>query len=239
MSWKDKLIVALDVANTGDALAAVDRLGDDVSIYKVGFELFVSEGPNVVQRLHDKGKRVFLDLKFHDIPNTVAMAAKAAARLGVFMLNVHASGGLEMMQRTVGSVSDLCAKEGLQRPKIIAVTVLTSMTTEILRNELMMTVSVKSHVRTLAALAHKAGLDGVVASPQEIALIKEQCGREFLVVTPGIRPSWTPPDDQRRTATPQEALRSGADFLVMGRALLKADDPVRALEVLSLEMLTA
>ncbi|KAF0178212.1 MAG: orotidine-5'-phosphate decarboxylase [Nitrospirae bacterium] len=239
MPWKDRLIIALDVDTADAALSVVERLGDDITTYKVGFELFVSAGPSVVQRIREQGKRVFLDLKYHDIPNTVAKAAVAAARIGVFMFNVHASGGFDMMQRTVSAVNELCVREGLSRPRIIAVTMLTSMTNDVLKNELTISHPVKAHVRTLAALAQKAGLDGVVASPQETAMIKELCGKEFLVVTPGIRPSWTPPDDQRRTATPQEALRDGADYIVMGRAILKADDPVKALELVSLEMLSA
>lgn len=239
MPWKDRLIIALDVDTADAALAVVDRLGDDISTYKVGFELFVSAGPSVVQRIHERGKRVFLDLKFHDIPNTVAKAAVAATRMGVFMFNVHASGGLDMMQRTVASVNEICAREGLTRPRIIAVTMLTSMTTEVLRNEIAIPHPVKTQVRTLALLTQRAGLDGVVASPQEIMMIKEECGAEFLVVTPGIRPSWTPPDDQRRTATPKEAIHAGADFIVMGRAILKSDDPARAIELVSLEMLSA
>ncbi len=239
MPWRDRLIIALDVNTADAALDIVDRLGSDVTTYKVGFELFVSAGPAVVQSIHERGKRIFLDLKYHDIPNTVAKAAVAATRMGVFMFNMHASGGLDMMQRTVSAVNELCAGEGLSRPKIIAVTMLTSMTNDVLKNELTINHTVKTQVRTLAVLAQKAGLDGVVASPQETAMIKEQCGQQFLVVTPGIRPSWSPPDDQRRTATPQEAIRDGADFIVMGRAIMNAEDPAKALELVSLEMLSA
>jgi orotidine-5'-phosphate decarboxylase len=239
MSWKDKLIIALDVSNSEKALGIVDMLGDDVRTYKVGFELFVATGPSVVEKLHARGKRVFLDLKFHDIPNTVSKAATVAARMGVYMFNLHASGGLQMMQRTRDRVADICAKENLARPKIIAVTVLTSLSNETLKGELSLPHGVKTHVKHLALLSHKAGLDGVVASPQEISIIKNACGSQFFVVTPGIRPSWTPPDDQQRTATPQQALKEGADFIVMGRGVLQQDDPVRALELISLEILTA
>lgn len=239
MSWKDKLIIALDVSNAEKALGIVDMLGDDVSTYKVGFELFVSSGPSIVERLHEKGKRVFLDLKFHDIPNTVSKAAVAAARLGVFMFNLHASGGGEMMKRCKDRVDEVCLKEKLRRPKIISVTVLTSLDSDSLKNELCVQHGVKAQVKHLSTLAHKVGLDGVVASPQEISIIKNACGKDFLVVTPGIRPSWVPPDDQHRTATPQAALREGADFIVMGRGVLQHEDPVRALELISLEILTA
>jgi orotidine-5'-phosphate decarboxylase len=155
------------------------------------------------------------------------------------MFNLHAAGGHEMMKRTHDAVSEVCAKEGLAKPKIIAVTVLTSLTNEELKSELGITRGIKAQVKLLAGLTKKAGLDGVVASPQEITMIKEHCGPDFLVVTPGIRPSWQPPDDQQRTATPQQAVRDGADYLVMGRAILNHEDPARAIEIISLEMLTA
>jgi len=239
MSWKEKLIIALDVSDADTALKLVDMLGEDVKIFKVGFELFVTAGPAIVKKIQDKGKRVFLDLKFHDIPNTVSKAAIAATRLGVYMFNVHTSGGIEMMRRCRDSVFDLCAKENISRPKIIGVTALTSINNEILKNEIGIQRSVKTLVKNLASLALKAGLDGVVASSQEIAMVKQSCGKDFIVVTPGIRPSWIPPDDQRRTATPKEALREGADYIVMGRGILKHEDPVKAIELISLDILTA
>lgn len=237
--WKEKLIIALDVSDADRALSIVDRLGDHAGVFKVGSELFVTAGPGVVRDIQSKGKKVFLDLKFHDIPNTVSKAAVAAARHGVYMFNIHASGGLEMMKRCRGSVDEICFKENLSRPLIIGVTVLTSINSEILKNEVGARYSVKTQVKHLASLARKAGLDGVVASPHEISMIKQECGQDFLVVTPGIRPSWTPPGDQMRTATPKEAIRNGADYIVMGRGILKHEDPVNALELISLEMLTA
>lgn len=239
MSWKNKLIIALDVSNADRALGIVDRLGDDAAVFKVGFELYVSAGPSIVERIQSKGKKVFLDLKFHDIPNTVSRAAVAAARLGVYMFNLHTSGGFEMMRRCREAVEDVCLKEKLAKPKIIGVTALTSLDNEILKNELDIKNTLKTYVKHLALLAQKAGLDGVVASPHEISMIKQNCGKNFLVVTPGIRPSWVPPDDQKRTATPRDALRGGADYIVMGRGILKQDDPIKALELISLEILTA
>ncbi|MFZ5996587.1 MAG: orotidine-5'-phosphate decarboxylase [Nitrospirota bacterium] len=239
MQWKEKLIIALDVSDAQQAIDIVDRLGDDAAVFKVGFELFVSAGPGIVEKIQGRGKKVFLDLKFHDIPNTVSKAALAAARLGVYMFNVHASGGLTMMKKCKDAVVELCLKENLQRPKIIGVTALTSLDTEMLKNELGVQHSLKTHVKHLALLALKAGLDGVVASPHETSMIKQHCGDDFLVVTPGIRPSWVPPDDQRRTATPKEALRQGADYIVMGRGILTHEDPIKALELISLEILTA
>lgn len=239
MSWQEKLIIALDVSDSKRAIDIVDMLGDYANVFKIGFELFVSSGPNIVKEIQGKGKKVFLDLKFHDIPNTVTKAAIAAVRLGVYMFNVHTSGGLEMMKRCVDAVQEICIKENIQRPKIVGVTVLTSIDSATLKNELSVYYSLKTHVKNLALLSKKAGLDGVVASPHEIAMIKQYCGRDFLVVTPGIRPSWTPPDDQMRTATPKEALKNGADYIVMGRGILKQDDPIKALELISLEILTA
>jgi orotidine-5'-phosphate decarboxylase len=214
-------------------------LGDYAGVFKVGFELFVSAGPKVVEDIQRKGKKVFLDLKFHDIPNTVTKAALAASRLGVYMFNVHTSGGLDMMKRCKDSVTESCLKENIQRPKIIGVTVLTSLDNGVLKNELSVSHGIKTHVKHLALLAQKAGLDGVVASPHEISMIKQHCGKDFLVVTPGIRPSWVAPDDQKRTATPKEALKNGADYIVMGRGILKQEDPIKALELISLEILTA
>jgi orotidine-5'-phosphate decarboxylase len=237
--WKEKLIIALDVSDAKQALSIVDMLGDYAGIFKVGFELFVSAGARIVEEIQKKDKKVFLDLKFHDIPNTVTKAAIAATRLGVYMFNLHTSGGYEMMKRCRDSVVEICLKENIQRPRIVGVTVLTSLNSESLKSELYIQHSLKTHVKHLSSLALKAGLDGVVASPHEISMIKQHCGKDFLVVTPGIRPSWIPPDDQRRTATPKEALREGADYIVMGRGILKQEDPIKALELISLEILTA
>lgn len=239
MPWRERLILALDVPDLKSAVSIVDRFSDDITHYKIGLELFVSEGPKIVSELQKRGKKIFLDLKFHDIPNTVTKAALAATRLGIYMFNVHASGGFDMMRRCSESVNELCHREGLERPKIVGVTVLTSLNNEILKNELCIPHSVKSHVRHLSILAKRAGLDGVVSSVSEIAMIKEYCGKDFLVITPGIRASWTAPDDQRRTATPKEAIKEGADYIVMGRSILQYEDPIRALELISLEMLSA
>ncbi|TAL28264.1 MAG: orotidine-5'-phosphate decarboxylase [Nitrospirae bacterium] len=239
MPWREKLIIALDVAELDYALELVDKFGDQIEIYKVGLELFTSAGPKIIEELHKRNKKVFLDLKFHDIPNTVIKAAIAATRLGVFMFNVHASGGLEMMTKCREAVVQLCLKENLKKPRILGVTVLTSMSQDVLKHEIGIQHSLNTHVRHLAALSLKAGLDGVVASGHEVARIKGHCGNGFLIVTPGIRPSWQPPDDQHRTMTLKQALREGADYIVMGRAILNSDNPLKTLELISLEMLTA
>lgn len=239
MSAGDKLILALDVHEHDYALELIDKFSDYINIFKVGLELFLSCGPMIIEEINKKGKKVFLDLKFHDIPNTVSKAAIAATRLGAHMFNIHASGGLEMMKRCRESVIELCLKENLVRPKILGVTVLTSLTREVLRDELGIQYGLRTHVRHLSALALKAGLDGIIASAREVEVVRNHCGRGFLIVTPGIRPSWTPPDDQKRTMTPKEAIREGADYLVMGRAILQQPDPLKAIELINLEILAA
>lgn len=226
----DRIILALDVPEYGHALEIVEKFGDYVDIFKVGLELFTSAGPHILEEIHRRGKRVFLDLKFHDIPNTVSRAAVAVTRLGVFMFNVHASGGMDMMKKCSDEVVNVCLKENLNRPRILAVTVLTSISKDVLKDEIGVSYSLNTHVRHLSGMALRAGLDGVVASGREAAMIRGHCGRGFLIVTPGIRPSWTPPDDQMRTMTPREAIREGADYLVMGRAILNQGDPVKTIE---------
>ncbi len=235
----ERLILALDVPEHDYALEIVDKYSDYISIFKVGLELFTSCGPRIVEDIKKRGKKVFLDLKFHDIPDTVLKAALAATRLGVYMFNLHASGGLEMMKRCKDSVVEVCLKKNIDRPKILAVTVLTSLSREILRDELGIQYGLRTHVRHLSALALKAGLDGVVASAREVEIIRNHCGKGFLIVTPGIRPSWTPPDDQKRTMTPKDAIREGADYLVIGRAVLQQPDPLKAIELITLEILSA
>jgi len=239
MTASEKLILALDVSEPGQAIELVENFKDYVGIFKVGIELFITSGPKIIEDINKKGKKVFLDLKFHDIPNTVSKAAIAAARIGIYMFNIHISGGVEMMRRCRDSVVETCLKENLNRPKILGVTVLTSISKEILRDELGIQYSLRTHVRHLSGLALKAGLDGVITSAREAAIIRNHCGRGFLIITPGIRPSWTPPDDQKRTMTPKEAIREGADYLVMGRSILKHADPLKALELITLEILTA
>jgi len=235
----DKLILALDVPEHNYAVELVDKFKDYISIFKVGLELFTVSGPSIIDDIHNRGRNVFLDLKFHDIPNTVSRAGIAAARLGVFMFNVHASGGFEMMRKCRDEVVNICLKENLNRPRMLGVTVLTSMSKEVLRDEIGIQHSLNTHVRHLAGLALKAGLDGVVASGHEAALVRSHCGRGFLIVTPGIRTSWTPPDDQMRTMTPRQAIREGADYIVMGRAILNQGDPIKSIETITSEIAAA
>jgi orotidine-5'-phosphate decarboxylase len=238
MTAGEKIILALDVFEHNHAIELVEKFKDHIGIFKVGLELFISSGPKIVEDINKKGKKVFLDLKFHDIPNTVSKAAIAATRLGVHMFNVHTSGGIEMMMKCRDRVIEVCLKENIERPKILGVTILTSLSRDILRDELGIQHGLKTHVRHLSGLALKAGLDGVIASARDAEIIREHCGRRFLIITPGIRTSWTPPDDQKRTMTPKEAIRAGADYLVIGRAILQQADPFKAVELIALEILS-
>lgn len=219
-----KIIVALDYAQATSALALAEQLEPTLCRLKVGKELFTSAGPQLVDKLQQRGFEVFLDLKFHDIPNTTAQACKAAAALGVWMVNVHALGGRKMMET---------AREALahhaQRPKLIAVTILTSMAQEDLHG-IGIAVSPAQMVSRLAQLTRECGLDGVVCSAQEAATLRQQCGQDFCLVTPGIRPANAAANDQSRIMTPQAALRAGASYLVIGRPITQAPDPLQALQ---------
>ncbi len=221
------ILAALDVDSADAALAAASAVRGHVGGLKVGSHLFTAEGPALVRTLVSRGDRVFLDLKFHDIPTTVANAVEAAARLGVWMLNVHASGGTTMMQ-AARDAAGRAAGAGGRRPLVIAVTVLTSFDEPMLR-AIGVQRPLAEQVGALAAQAQDAGLDGVVASPHEIAAIRERCGAGFLIVTPGIRTGLPPPgDDQVRTLSAADAVKAGADYLVIGRPILRAPDPAVA-----------
>lgn len=225
---KDKLIVALDVETADHALALFDALRDSVGMFKIGMQLFTAAGPDMVRQIVSRGGRIFLDLKYHDIPNTVASAAIEATRLGVSIFNVHAAGGFDMMSRTAEAVAEIARKEDLPRPKIIAVTLLTSADHETL-SQIGLDGDPPAIVRRLALLACAAGLDGVVASALEVKIIRETVPKpDFLIVTPGIRPTGGSSNDQRRVMTAGEAIRASSDYLVVGRPVLTAQDPVQA-----------
>ncbi len=224
----NRVILALDVDSVKAAEDAVSRLRDHVAAFKVGFELFVSAGPDVVRAVQGMGGRVFLDLKFHDIPNTAAQAARVATRMGVDFFDLHASGGRAMMSAVSKAVNEEAHSIGARKPVILGVTVLTSLTEKDLREDLNVSNTPEAQVVALARLAEGCGLGGVVASPREVPAIRNAVGREFVIVTPGVRPSWAGTDDQQRVATPAEAVRAGADYLVIGRPILKAADPVEA-----------
>ena len=223
----ERLIAALDFHTMEDVQKLVNELGDSVSYYKVGMELFYSVGASVVTWLRQQGKDIFLDLKLHDIPNTAAGGICSLMRLGVTMLNIHASGGYTMMKTTADRMHAEADKLGLACPKLIAVTVLTSINQDEWEG-LGQAIQIKSAVVRYAKLAQKAGLDGVVASAQEAALIREACGDDFLIVTPGIRPVGSAVNDQSRIATPTNALQDGSTHLVIGRPIYASADPKTA-----------
>jgi orotidine-5'-phosphate decarboxylase len=231
---KDKVLVALDVESGAGALKLADTLRGSVGGFKIGSRLFTSEGPSVVRALTGRGDRVFLDLKFHDIPNTVATASAAATQLGVWMLNVHAVGGVPMMRAARDAAHESASKHGITPPLVIAVTVLTSMDQAVLR-ETGVVIDLMDQVLRLAELAREAGLDGVVASPRETPAIRARCGREFAIVTPGIRGGAAGADknDQERTMTPAEAVAAGSSYLVVGRPIIAAKDPKQAADAIA------
>jgi orotidine-5'-phosphate decarboxylase len=227
-SAESKLIVALDVDSLQRARSLVEILRDVVGMFKIGSQLFTAVGPGIVREIISAGGRVFLDLKFHDIPNTVAGAAVEATRLGVSIFNVHAAGGSEMMRRAAAAVSEVSEREALPRPRVIAVTALTSIDAAALAAT-GVTSTVDQQVLLLARLAEAGNMDGVVASSLEVPLIRAAIPRkDFLIVTPGVRPSVWDRADQKRVMSPAEAVRAGSDYLVIGRPIIEADDPVQA-----------
>jgi orotidine-5'-phosphate decarboxylase len=226
-----RLIVALDVDTAHEARQLADVLRGSVGAFKIGSRLFTSEGPGFVRELTGRGDRVFLDLKFHDIPNTVAGAVEAATRLGVWMVNVHAAGGREMMRAAREGAERAAAQLGLPRPLVIAVTVLTSLSADSLR-ETGVPATPMAHVAHLARLTQDSGLDGVVASPLEIGEVREACGEGFQIVTPGIRGAQDAKGDQTRTLSPRDAVTAGASYIVVGRPIIGAPDPKGAAEAM-------
>jgi orotidine-5'-phosphate decarboxylase len=227
---KDRLIVALDVPTERRARELVDSLRGIVGMFKVGSQLFTEAGPRIVSEIISSGNGVFLDLKFHDIPNTVACAAVAATRLGVSIFNVHASGGREMMQRAADAVSEVATKEGRKRPSVIAVTVLTSSDATML-SEIGIGSDPETQACRLSLLAEASGMDGVVASAREVEAVRSTVmSPGFLVVTPGVRAAGAPLNDQKRVMTPAQAIRAGTDYIVVGRPITGAKDPVASAE---------
>jgi orotidine-5'-phosphate decarboxylase len=226
----DRLVIALDVENDEEALGLVTDLNGSVGMFKVGHQLFTAYGPDIVRRIVGMGGRVFLDLKYHDIPNTVAKASAEAVKLGVSMFNVHSLGGLDMMKAAATAAKEAAEKHGLPLPIVLAVTVLTSMDEMSLRKELKITRSLQREVAHLARMAQRAGMHGVVASPQEIKMLRRTVRGKFVILTPGVRPAWAAKDDQKRIMTPGEAVKTGADFIVVGRPVLKAPDRKAAVQ---------
>ncbi|MDP8299071.1 MAG: orotidine-5'-phosphate decarboxylase [Candidatus Tantalella remota] len=227
MKAKERLIVALDVDSMEQAGSIIDVLADEVDIFKVGIAPFTGYGQEILDKLAEKGKKCFLDLKFYDIPNTVANAAREGAKKGVFMMNFHCLGGVKMMQAAVAGAEEGAALAGKEKPILLGVTILTSMNEEEMA-EMGLSGEVQDKVVELSSLAEKAGLDGVVASAKEAEAIKRARGDKFVVVTPGVRPEFLTAGDQKRVLTPKQAIEQGADYLVVGRPILQAEDPAQA-----------
>ncbi len=223
----DKLIVALDYATEKDAMALVNQLGDAVSYYKVGLELFLNTRGSVVDLIKAQNKKVFLDLKFHDIPNTVAQAVAWAASLGVDMFTLHSSGGEEMMRRSVETVNEVCERLHVKRPNMVGVTILTSFD-EAGIAKVGYKDKIADTVLNLAGLCKESGMSGIVCSPHEAANIKATFGKDFIAVCPGIRPVWAAAGDQKRITTPADAIKIGVDHMVVGRPITKAENPYEA-----------
>ncbi|BAZ14252.1 orotidine 5'-phosphate decarboxylase [Calothrix sp. NIES-4071] len=223
----NKIIVPLDVATIDDAVALVDKL-PRVTFWKVGLELFTSTGPQILEILKSRQKRVFLDLKFHDIPNTVAGACRAAGRYGVDLLTVHATNGRDALLRATEAVKEGAAQSGVEPPKLIAITLLTSISSRQLAFDLRIPLELPEYALQMALMAKEAGLDGAVCSPQEVAQLRTTCGDNFLLVCPGVRPDWAEKGDQQRTFTPKKAFQAGASFLVIGRPITAAKEPALA-----------
>ena len=232
MTFHNKsLCVALDVDSAQEAKRIVRELKNYVTLFKVGSQLFTKEGPNIVKDIIGTGCRVFLDLKYHDIPNTIRGAARAATGLGVSIFNVHSTGGLEMMSAAANAVKEEAVRLKTKKPIVLGVTVLTSIDEKILKYELKTNAVLSEYVTHLAILSKQAGLDGVVASPLEIELIRASCGDDFKIVTPGVRPANTlkvSGDDQKRVMTPGDAVKAGADYIVVGRPIYGSDNPAMA-----------
>lgn len=231
---RDRIIIPLDVSSAEEAAGIVTRLKGRVGMFKVGLQLYTAAGPDAVRRITGLGERVFLDLKLHDIPNTVARAAAEAARLGVAMIDFHLGGGARMVTAAREAV-DSVGLRAEERPVLLGITVLTSFDQDDLRS-VGVSDMVEAQVTRLARLGRAAGLDGVVASPHEVAAIRAACGQEFVIVTPGIRPAGAARGDQRRVMTPGEAIAAGSDYLVIGRPILESADPVAAVEAVVREI---
>jgi len=227
---RERVIIALDVDSGDDARSIVSELRGSVGAFKIGLQLFSAAGPKIVREIADAGNRIFLDLKFHDIPNTVAKASLEAVKLGVWMFNVHAAGGSDMMRRTVETVGVFCENNEVQRPLIIGVTVLTSLDS-VAMSEIGIDRSVENQVLELSRLAANSGLDGVVASSREVVALRAEFPDErFITVTPGIRSALATEDDQKRVTTLRQALSNGSNYVVIGRPILQAKDRAAALE---------
>ena len=234
MNSKKKIIVAIDTIDTNGALK-ITKLIPDVGAFKLGLEYFCANGPKGISKISETGVKIFLDLKFHDIPNTVAGAIRASLNLEPYMMTVHLSGGYNMLDRTMEEVKEYCSKKSLKRPLILGVSVLTSIDNNDF-SSLGIKGKVEDQVVRLAKLAENSGLDGLVCSAKELKIVKREVGKNLILVTPGIRPAGGEVNDQKRILTPAQAIKDGANFLVIGRPITSVDDPQKALNNISLEI---
>lgn len=236
IGMKERLIVALDVSTRKEAFQMVKELDGEVGAYKIGMQLYNSEGPDIMRDIQLLGGKVFLDLKFHDIPNTVAQVARVITRKQAFMFTLHACGGLKMLEVASEGARDEAEKAGVCKPLAVAVTVLTSISQKVFEDEIGIKQPIAQQVREWALLSQKAGLDGVVCSPWEIQPVREACGKDFVIVTPGVRPVWSASNDQERIMTPKEAIEKGATYLVVGRPITTHESPKEAARLVIREM---
>lgn len=232
----EKLIVALDVSTRDQAFELVKQLDGEVGAFKIGMQLYNSEGPDIVRDIQRIGGKVFVDLKFHDIPNTVGQTSRVMVRREAFMFTLHASGGFKMLKAAADSCADEAALLKVDKPLLLAVTVLTSISQDAFNNEIGLSGTIEQQVTKWAALAKQAGIDGVVCSPWEISAIRHACGENLLIVTPGVRPAWAAKGDQERIMTPKEAIARGASYLVVGRPITAHTNPVEAVKMIVAEM---
>lgn len=235
---KEKIIVALDVPMRAQALELVAKLYNDVGAFKIGMQLYNAEGPSIVHDIQKQGGKVFIDLKLHDIPNTVAEATKVLTGLQAFIMTLHASGGKKMLAAAAQSARENVPESG-RKPLVVAVTVLTSLSQQEFTDEIGIERPIAEQVVNWAKLAQAAGLDGVVASPQEIDVIRQACGKDFVIITPGIRPLWAAANDQSRIMTPKQAVEAGADYLVIGRPITAQPDQAKAAKRIVAEIMEA
>lgn len=235
---KEKIIVALDVPSREQALKLVEELYDDVGAFKIGMQLYNAEGPNIVRDIQQRGGKVFIDLKLHDIPNTVAEATKVLTGLQTFIMTLHAGGGKKMLS-AAAKAADESVPEGGVKPLVVAVTVLTSLSQQEFTEEIGIDRPIAEQVVSWAKMAKEAGLAGVVASPQEIEVIRQACGSDFVIITPGIRPLWAAANDQSRIMTPKQAVQAGANYLVIGRPITAQPDPKEAAQKIVAEIMEA
>ncbi|MGC9504397.1 orotidine-5'-phosphate decarboxylase [Baaleninema sp.] len=237
-SPENRIIVPLDVPDEASALATLDRL-PEVTFWKVGLELFVSVGPPILQHLKDRNKRIFLDLKFHDIPNTVAGACRSASRYGVDLLTLHATAGRQALKAASEAVVDGAKAARVEPPKTLAITLLTSLNSRDLAFDLKVPVELPEYALNMAMLAKESGISGAVCSPREVKQLRRVCGRDFLLVCPGVRPTWAATGDQQRVTTPKEAVSAGADYLVIGRPITASEDPSGAFARICEELISS